>query len=146
MKTAKLSWLLHIGIIIKKLPRGIRFILVGIGAATVHYLCVLLLVESISLPVLIANIIAFLIAFCFSFIGHAYLTFTQKQNIRLLIKYSLPRFFSISVSAFLCNELLFFFLMQYGTWPYQISLALVLVIVAGGTYLASQYWAFQNKI
>lgn len=128
---------------LKKLPRAIRFTMVGSGAAAVHYLCVLLLVEYLFISALFANLIAFCVAFLVSFFGHTYLTFATVTRFR--IKHTLPRFFLVASSAFGCNEILFFILIRYFFWPYQIALAFVLITVAAGTYICSQYWAFRAR-
>lgn len=116
-----------------------RFVAVGASAALVHYLVVVALVESMQWPVLLANIMAFLVAFCVSFSGHAYFTFSRSKR---SVRESLPRFFITASCAFIVNEMLLYFLLSLG-WPYQISLILVLLLVAAGTYLVSKYWAFR---
>lgn len=131
-------------------PRGLRFIAVGGCAAAVHYMVVLLCVEYFQIAVLLANVVAFLLAFCVSFSGHAYFTFhpTAFNNTTDAIlptqqfKKTLPRFFLVAVSAFVCNEMLLYFLIKHLNWPYQLALAGVLITVAGATYIVSKYWAF----
>ena len=134
-------------------PRGLRFIVVGGCAAMVHYMVVLLCVEYFQIAVLLANVGAFLLAFCVSFSGHTYLTFhpTELSNTsgeilpRQRFKKALPRFFIVAVSAFVCNEMLLYFLINHLAWPYQLALAVALITVASVTYIVSKYWAFHVR-
>ncbi len=134
-------------------PRSLRFIAVGGCAAVVHYIVVLLCVEYFQIAVLLANVVAFLLAFCVSFSGHAYLTFypAELSNVSDAIwpmqrfKKTLPRFFIVAVSAFACNEMLLYFLIKHIDWPYQFALAVTLMAVAGVTYIVSKYWAFNLR-
>lgn len=121
------------------LPASLRFVMVGACAAAVHYCTVVILVEWGQWPVLVANVVAFLIAFCVSFSGHAYLTFSQKKH---RIAHALPRFFLVASCAFAINEILLYGLLSLGL-PYQLALIMVLLFVAAGTFVVSKYWAFR---
>ncbi|MCC7006638.1 MAG: GtrA family protein [Ottowia sp.] len=122
-------------------PRSLRFIMVGTCAAAVHFVIALMAVEIGQIPPLWANVLGFCVAFCVSFLGHARLTFSQHNT---PLWSALPRFFAVAVTAFACNEWLFYLCITQLAWPYQPSLALVLLVVAGGTYYASKYWAFRQ--
>lgn len=126
---------------LKQLPRPIKFAMVGGAAAATHFVSVIGLVEFLSAPPLIANIFGFLIAFILSFSGQRYLTFHDSNHGFLK---SIRRFFLIAGSAFVINELLFAIAIKTFGLPYMLSLGLVLVIVAGGTYFASKFWAFRR--
>lgn len=124
---------------IRSFPQIWLFALVGGMAASVHFLCVILFVEYFSKPELIANIYAFLVAFCFSFLGQRYLTFSQSNQEFL---YSLGRYFLISVASFLFNEFLFYLAIYHLHISYLIAFPIIVLIVAVGTFLVSKYWAF----
>ena len=122
------------------LPRPIRFMAIGGLAAATHFVCVILLVEATKIAPLFANVIAFLIAFIVSFSGQRLVTFNDSQQ---ALGSSLRRYFLISISSFIANELLFAISIKLFDLPYIPSLACVLVLVALGTYIGSRKWAFK---
>jgi putative flippase GtrA len=128
--------------LIDKLPQSFKFVIVGGVAACVHFLAVILFVEMLNLNPLIANIIAFLIAFFVSFSGQRLFTFASSNK---SIKDSLLPYFLISLTSFICNELLLSFAIYVLNLPYQIALFSVLIIVAIGTYFSSKRWAFAKS-
>lgn len=116
------------------------FIVVGASAALVHWLAAVAIVQLWGANPLLANLFAWLIAFGVSFAGHYNYTFKQEKK-----RSALPaaaRFFGVSACSFLLNELLYFWLLKTTTLPYDILLALVLIIVAFFTFAASRLWAF----
>jgi putative flippase GtrA len=125
--------------LIDKLPQSFKFVIVGGIAASVHFLVVILLVELFNLNPLVANIIAFLVAFCVSFSGQRLFTFVSSNK---SIKESLLPYFLISLTSFVCNEMLLSFAIYVLNLPYQIALFSVLIIVAVGTFFSSKRWAF----
>lgn len=110
------------------------FILVGITAALTHFSIVALL----DLHPLISNVIAFVIAFNISFLGHKYLTFSAPNQEK---KLKLPYFFMVAGSALILNETLYFLLLHYTNLHYLVALVLVLGTVAVYTFLLSRFWA-----
>jgi len=111
----------------------------GLAAAT-HYIVVLLL-AGFGLHPLLANVFAFLTAFQVSYFGHRHLTFAATAAGQPHSK-TLPRFFLVAVSSFVLNECMFAALLRYTALPYQISLGIVLVLVAGLTFVLSRVFAF----
>jgi len=120
-------------------PQALRFILVGGAAASTHLLMVALLVQGLQWPPLSANILAFLLAFWVSYGGHALLTFAHTG---VAHRQALPRFFVVACGAFVVNELFYFTALRWLPWHYLISLFLVLLLVAVGTFVSSKLWAF----
>ena len=122
---------------------GIRqlslFCAVGATAAAVHYAVVLTLVP-LGLAALLSNVVGFLTAFLVSYRGHSAWTFPSQPGRRR--RAALRRFFSVAIAAFAVNETLFWALLTWTHLPYQLALALVLIVVAGGTFFASKLWAF----
>jgi putative flippase GtrA len=125
---------------IRRLPQVSLFVLVGGGAAAVHFLSVILFVELLAIPALIANIFAFLIAFCFSFSGQRFLTFSSSNQ---TFFYSLKRYFLVSVCSFIFNELFFYIAVYLLNIPYYIALPIIVLLVAIGTFVVSKRWAFK---
>ncbi|CAM2927917.1 GtrA family protein [Legionella worsleiensis] len=111
---------------------------IGASSAGVHIMSVLYLVARLDLKPLMANVIAFFIAFNFSFFGHKYLTFSKLQDQKQL---SLPHFFLVAASAGVLNELLYFLLLQFTVLNYMIALVLVLGLVSVYSYILSRFWA-----
>lgn len=114
------------------------FLGIGAAAALTHILAVLQLVSFFKFEPLVANVIAFFIAFNISYLGHKYLTFSQLHDQKQL---SLPHFFLVASSAGVINELLYFFLLNFTTINYLFSLILVLGLVAVYSFILSRFWA-----
>ena len=122
-------------------PESQAFIIVGTSAALVHFCIVLWLVQHQDWQPLLANILAFLIAFQVSYFGHRIWTFSDTD---LTHKQSLPRFFLIASGSFLLNEVMYYFLLNYTPMPYWLSLGIVLILVAAVTFVSSRLWAFSK--
>ena len=120
------------------LPRATQQLLffsgIGASAALAHLLSVLNLVSHFSIEPLLANVIAFNI----SYLGHKYLTFSQLENQKQL---SLPHFFLVAFSAGVLNELLYYLLLNYTTIHYLLALVVVLGLVATYSFFLSRFWA-----
>jgi len=114
---------------------------VGATAAAVHVATVWLLVSRFGMPALWANVLGFALAFCVSFTGHHRLSFaTQDAQVR----HALPRFALVALTGFASNELLYAVLLHFGL-EYRVALVLVLVLVAGMTWVLSRHWAFKRR-
>ena len=117
-----------------------RFGVVGVSAMCVHMLVVTLLVPA-GLHPLLANIIAFLVAFQVSYFGHARWTFSVADpNSR---KHKL-RFFIVAILSFLTNEMLYALLLTIFHLHYLVALFIVLAVVALLTFVLSRLWAFRE--
>ena len=125
--------------LLHRLPPALRFVLVGGSAASAHLLIVWAAVQGAQWPPLVANVLAFLLAFWVSYGGHFLLTFADAGAAH---RQALPRFFIVACSAFVVNELLYLAALHWLDWHYLISLLAVLVIVAVGTFVSSKLWAF----
>ena len=123
-------------------PRVAWFILVGCVAAAVHLGVVVVLVSGLQLPPLGANVVGWLVAFCFSFSGHSLLTF---RALHAPLRRAAARFFAVSLAGFAANEMAYALLLHWTGLRYDLLLALVLVAVAVMTYLLSLRWAFQGR-
>ncbi len=116
-----------------------RFGVVGISALAVHWVVVALLVPT-GLAPLVANVLAFLVAFQVSYAGHRRWTFDAAHLSR---RQTLPRFFLVALASFAANELMYAVLLRYTPLDYRLALLLVLGLVAGMTFLFSRQWAFR---
>lgn len=118
----------------------IHFGLIGISALCVHWTVVALLVP-LGLVPLLANIVAFVIAFQVSYWGHRRWTFAAYT---LSHAQTLPRFMAVSGLSFVLNEFLYFLLLEYTALDYRVALFIVLATVAALTFLLSRQWAFRK--
>ena len=116
-----------------------RFIVVGVTAALVHWSGVVILVSGANLRPAVANVPAWLLAFLVSFAGHHRWTFGDRQA---SLGRAIARFFLVSAAGFSVNELAYILALRWSPWPYDRVLAVVLVAVAGLTFLASRHWVF----
>jgi len=114
------------------------FATIGLCASTVHLLVVLFLVSTNNQPPLIANIIAFIIAFQVSFLGHKHYTFYQLTDSRRL---KLPHFFIVAVSAGVLNEFLYYLFLHCTSLNYFLSLIIVMLLVSFYTFSVTKFWA-----
>jgi putative flippase GtrA len=118
------------------------FIFVGCAAAAVHLGTVVLLVSGFGWRPLVANVIAWLVAFCVSFSGHWHLTFPHSGAPMVR---AIRRFFAISFAGFVVNEAMYAVLLHFtGARWYAVVLFFVLLSVAVITYLLSSRWAFRG--
>jgi putative flippase GtrA len=117
------------------------FGVVGVTAMLIHLGSVALILVPLGLAPLIANIIAFILAFQVSYAGHRYFTFRNQET---TLSRSRGRFFLVALMSFAVNELLYWALLQYTLLDFRIALALVLVAVATLTFVLARYWAFAS--
>lgn len=115
-----------------------RFGLVGIAATAVHFLVAVGL-NWLGITLLVANLVAFIVAFQVSYWGHSKWSFDGHGLSR---SQSMFRFFTVSVVGFLINETLLFVLQANTDLAPEILLGIVLSVVAFLTFGASKFWAF----
>ena len=123
----------------RELRLASRFGLVGIAATAVHVLVVLLLMQTINLPVLVANLFAFLTAFGVSFAGNYVWTFGSPGR----PKTAMSRFFLISAFAFSANSLILYLLTRLQWLPPAEAAVSAAAVVPFISYLASRFWGFR---
>jgi putative flippase GtrA len=118
------------------------FIAVGCAAAATHWATAVGGIAVFALPPALANLIGWSIALLVSFSGHYLLTFRYQTK---SLWPALRRFLLISGGGFAINEFAFVFLLKTTDIPYYWLLAIILVAVAGLTFVLSRYWAFRHK-
>lgn len=127
---------------LRSLPQWLQFVLVGCAAASTHLLVVALLVHFAGMVPLAANVLGFLVAFVVSYHGHALFTFSSAQVTGWAVA---GRYFLVACLSFVVNELLYAAALRWLGWNYLLSLFLVLLLVAVGTFLLSKFWAFKAR-
>ena len=128
--------------VLARLPQPVQFVAVGGCAAATHLAVVGLLVQFAHMAPLVANVLAFLVAFIVSYNGHALLTFAQARAHGWAV---VARYFAVASASFAANELLYAIALNWLHWHYLYSLAGVLLLVAVGTFFASKWWAFRPR-
>lgn len=124
---------------LRRLPQALQFVLVGGCAAATHLAVVALLVQGAGMAPLQANVPAFLLAFVVSYNGHALFTFAQARAHGWAV---VARYFAVACASFVANELLYWLALHWMGWHYFWSLALVVLLVAVGTFVFAKFWAF----
>ena len=121
----------------------LRFIVVGCAAALTHWLVASFAMGPLmAWPALIANVLGFSVAFWVSYAGHHRWTFRSDAPHGQAIW----RFALVAIGSFVLNEAMFAALLRWTPLPPRLSLALVLVAVAGLTYLLGRRWAFVRSV
>lgn len=118
------------------------FGIIGVSAMLVHFLLVAVVLVPCGLPPLLANILAFLLAFQVSYWGHRHKTFEAAH---VPHRQALPRFFMVACLSFALNEAMYFVLLRFTPLDYRLSLLIVLATVAVFTFVFSKLWAFADK-
>lgn len=115
------------------------FLVVGAIAALVHYFIAVTLEGVYFVRPAWSNIIGFCAAFPVSYLGHRRLTFSSQNSSH---HQALPRFLAVAIVGFLANQTLLLLGLHFTALPFWCVLALVMIVVAIGTYLLSKHWAF----
>jgi len=115
------------------------FVTVGCAAAAVHLATVFILVHYVGITPAVANVPAFLCAFCVSFAGHSRHSFRDFDRHR----HSWWRWLQVSIAGFFLNQALY--LIALHAFPqvwYLLLLGGVTSLVAFVSYGLGKLWAF----
>lgn len=118
----------------------IRFGIVGLCAAGTHFSLLVFSVEIGQLKPLVANIIAFMIAFQVSYWGHRFWTFSGTTTLH---RVALPKLFLVAGGGFVANEGLFYFFLTTFNLPYPVAQLLVLTILPLVNFTLGKLWVFK---
>jgi putative flippase GtrA len=124
-----------------RLREVVAFGVVGASAFVVHFGVVASIVP-LGVPPLVANVVGFVVAFTVSFIGHGRWSFPAEGR---PVGPALRRFAVVAISGFALNEGLYAVLLRFTRLDYRFALLLVLIGVAGLTWLANRHWAFAHR-
>lgn len=121
-----------------ELFQALRFGLVG-GLSTLVHMAVaqgLLASELVALGW--ANVIGFVTAFFVSFLGHYHFSFQRNTPfLRSMLRYGV-----IAVMGFAVNNFVLIGLVALNILPEAVALAIAIIIVPLGTFIASRFWGF----
>jgi putative flippase GtrA len=122
------------------IARLVRFGAVGMVATATHFVVAVALTSGFGLDPQLTNVAGFLVAFIISFAGQWKWTFADQ---RARFATALPSYFALAVGGFAVNAIAYRLLLQTTGLRYDIALGIVLLAVAGVTFLLSRYWAFR---
>ncbi|WP_236074859.1 GtrA family protein [Teredinibacter purpureus] len=114
------------------------FGVVGVLATLTHYLVALFSYEGLNLSLYFANLLGYLSAVLVSYFGHGRFTFKQSFRWALFVRFSV-----MSVTTFLCSELMLVGLENYAQLPARFSLAVVVCTIPIVTFVLSKLWVFK---
>lgn len=117
-----------------------RYGIIGLIAASVHFLVLSLIVEKLSIPPLKANFIAFIFGFQISYWGHRCWTF---KGTTALHRVALPKLLLVGITGFFINESLFSFFLITFHLPYQLALFFTLTILPLISFIVGKFWVFR---
>lgn len=124
------------------LPAAIvPFALVGLSAAAMHYSLAVAGVMFLRLSPLASNVCGYVAALLVSYLGQSRFTFASAAR----PPQTVLRFVTVSLSGFVLNYVSYAALLRWTTLDYRIALLLVLIGVAGLTYLTLSKWVFAKR-
>lgn len=119
----------------------ITFGVVGVGASLVHIAVAWVALHLLMMPVLLANILGFGVAFIWSYIGHYHLTFRAKAGHGGAVL----RFAAVALGGFAINTgVVLAWQLAFGSasiWAIVLGVA----VAAGAVFIASNFWAFVGR-
>jgi len=116
-----------------------KFAIVGLCATAIHIFMVWLLMSVFTLQPLLANTLAFLTAFVFSYLGHHHWSFNSGSR----SGNSLKKFFVVAGSAFLLNNFLLVYMLEAAYFSQQVSVMISVFIIPIYSFIGSRFWAFK---
>lgn len=116
-----------------------RFTIVGIGATAIHIGVVWVLIGKAEMQPLLANLAAFITAFCFSFTGQYLWTFRSNRNWAS----AMSRFFMVSLGAFFLNNVVLVVLLGLQVLPATWAAIISAFVIPLLTYTFGRLWAFR---
>ena len=123
------------------IQQAMRFGAVGLGATLVHYGTAMLLIGR-GIDPMLSNFCAFMTAFIVSFSGHFLWSFRHQDA---EMGPALIRFSIVAACAFGLNQLAFAGVLKWTHLGHGLGLAIVLIGVAGTTFIFSKIWAFRGR-
>jgi putative flippase GtrA len=116
----------------------LRFFAVGGGATLVHVAAALVFNAALGIRPLVANFLAFLVAWGLSYWGNWRWTFRAESAHGR----AMPRFFAVSLALFFVNQAIVYVAVERLGWPFWAALSVVVAVVPAAGFAASRLWAF----
>ncbi len=119
-----------------------RFGLVGIAATLTHAGIALALTVSELAHPLVANLIAFLVAFGVSFLGHHFWSFPDPASTARRRRRRMLRFFVLALTGFSANTAALAGWLAWVPLPDALGVLVSIGLIPLVTYLGARLWAF----
>ena len=119
-----------------------RFGVVGVGATLTHAITLVLCVELLAVPVLAANVVAFISALPVSYFGHQRWTFEADSEHGA----QAPKFIATAVGGFLVNEAVLWVVHHALGFDYRIGAFVAIGTSAVTVFLLSKLWVFRQSV
>ena len=116
----------------------LRFLIIG-GLAFFTHTYVAYIFLSSNIETELASLFGFIIAFIVSSFGHFFWSFKQSNGFLAFFR----RFLLISVSIYIFNFLILFFLLRMNWFSGMLSIIISNIAVPAISYLLSRYWALR---
>lgn len=124
---------------LQELITASKFAVVGLAVTGIHIFVVWLLMDIFSQPPFLANTLAFLTAFGFSYMGHYHWSFKAQPR----QGNSFRRFILIAVSAFILNNVLLVYMLEKAYFSEVVSVIISIFIIPLYTFTGSRLWVFK---
>ena len=125
------------------MAQGFRFGLVGGIATGTHVAVFIALIEGLQVRPLMANFVAWIVAFSASFLGHYYWTFRDAHSGHgRSARGTVPRFFLVSLLGLGLNTVIVIVIVDMAHLPYGAAAVLMATLVPGMLFIVSKIWAF----
>ncbi len=115
------------------------FAVVGVTATLTHYFTALFSHELAGIDLYLSNLFGYVAAVMVSYFGHGRFTFKQELNWGVFTRFAI-----VSVSTFLCSELILLGLEKGLQLPHRLSLAVVVCTIPLITFVLSKLWVFRS--
>lgn len=119
-----------------------RFGIVGVAATMVHMSAAFTLFYIAFIPAVLANALAFLVAWCVSYTGQVGWTFKGRGGGH---HKSAPKFFVVSLLGFMLNLIIVWVMADIMKVPFYVAVLSVVVSVPILTFVLSKYWVFKGE-
>ena len=118
--------------------RWVRFGLVGAAATAAYFLCGLVFVKILGLPLLAGNACAYALGFIVSYSGQKRWTFASKGSTGK----SLPKFALAQLAGLCLNSIIVDWAVRLGA-AYEFAMLLATVLVPVAVYFICKLWVFR---
>lgn len=119
--------------------RLVRYGLVGMLGASIHFGTLILLVRA-GMPPVPASVMGFVLTVLVSYLLNYYWTFEAKRVHRS----SLPRYVVITVSGLILNASVMYLTVEVWEWDYRLGQTVAVILIPLSNFLLSSVWAFRG--
>ena len=123
--------------------QGFRFGIVGIIATLTHVAIYIALVETTGMHPSFSNMLAFVVAFAVSFMGHFHWTFAAQNSLtRRLWGRPLLKFVLVALFGFVLNAIAVYVVTDVAHVSYLYATIFMVTVTPVSVFLLSKLWAF----